>query len=325
MKRYAIGVDIGGTNTVVGMVDAQGECVATLGFKTREFEYIDDYVGAICDNIEKLVGLVADCELVGIGIGAPNMVYHTGCIEKPANLFWKDRQTGDRMEIIPMAEMIRHRFPDTLVRGTNDANTAAIGEMCFGGARGMKDFVVITLGTGLGSGFVANGELIYGHDGGAGELGHVIVERDGRMCTCGNRGCLEKYASATGIRNTVLEMLADPSKDSSLREIPVEQLDSRAIYDAAVKGDAVAMEAFEITGHWLGFGLAMAVAVTSPEAIFLFGGLAAAGNLILEPTKRYMEHYLLRNYRDKVKILPSGVDGGNAAILGAAALIWQDK
>ncbi len=308
---------------MVGIVDREGLCPASRSFKTREHEYIEDYVEKICITIRELTDSIEECEMVGIGIGAPNMVYHTGCIVNPANLFWKSRATDRRMDVIPLTEMVGRNFPEVEVRATNDANTAAIGEMCFGGARGMKDFLVVTLGTGLGSGFVAGGEVIYGHDGEAGELGHVVVEREGRICTCGNRGCLERYASATGIRNTVLELLADPSRESSLRDVAPESLEARTIYEAALRGDAVASEAFEITGHWLGYGLSMAVAVTSPEAIFLFGGLAAAGRFIIEPAKRYMEHYLSLNFRNKVKILPSEVDGGNAAILGAAALVWQ--
>jgi glucokinase len=207
---------------------------------------------------------------------------------------------------------------------TNDANAAAIGEMLFGGAVGMKDFIVITLGTGLGSGIVANGNLVIGHDGFAGELGHTIVEIDGRTCGCGNRGCLETYASATGIRRTVSMLIAKSNEPSVLREISSDKLSAKMITEAALNNDPIAVETFELTGKILGIKLAETVTIFSPEAIFLFGGLAKSGSLIISPTKRYMEEYMFPIFRNKVKLLPSALEGKNAAVLGAAALIWKE-
>ena len=257
-----------------------------------------------------------DMEILGFGIGAPMGNINKGTIEYPADLPWKG--------IIPLSNIFaRHTSLPVIV--TNDANAAAVGEMVYGGARGMKNFVVITLGTGLGSGFVVDGKLVYGHDGFAGEIGHTCIRpgQSNRDCGCGRKGCLETYVSATGLKRTVLKIMADRLDDSELRKHSFEELDSKMIYEAARRGDPIALEAFEHTGAMLGFKLADVVAHTNPEAIFLFGGLALAKELIFEPAKRHMEQNLLYIYRDKVKLLPSELSTQNAAVLGASSLVWS--
>ena len=259
-----------------------------------------------------------EVEILGYGIGAPMGNINKGTIEYPADLPWKG--------IIPLAEIFsRHTSLPVLV--TNDANAAAVGEMIYGGAKGMKNFVVITLGTGLGSGFVVDGKLVYGHDGFAGEIGHTVIRpgQSNRDCGCGRKGCLETYVSATGLKRTVLKILADRLEKSELRSYSFDELDSRKIYEAALRGDPIALEAFEHTGAMLGFKLADVVAHTNPEAIFLFGGLALAKELIFEPAREHMEKNLLHIYRDKVKLLPSELSTQNAAVLGASSLIWSDS
>ena len=316
MKKVAVGVDIGGTNSVYGLVDEQGEIICEGVFPTRNYPDFDQYIEELYIGIQSLLKRAGDeVELVGIGIGAPNGNYYTGTIEFAPNLVWKG--------VLNIVEKIKRYFPTVPVIITNDANAAAVGEMVYGGAKGMKDFLVVTLGTGLGSGFVANGKLIYGHDGFAGELGHVVVNKTGRICGCGRKGCLETYASATGIKRTVFKLLADHIEDSEFRRITYDGLTAEMITKAALNGDPIAIEAYEYTGKLLGEALADAVALTSPEAIFLFGGLAKAGKYIFEPTKKYMEQNLLAIFRNKVKLLPSGIDGKNAAVLGASALVWQ--
>ena len=330
MKKLAIGIDIGGINSAIGLTDDEGNVYAEQVVSTRQFPYVGDYpayVSALCDAIRTTVESVSsEFELAGIGIGAPNANYHAGTIEAPANL-WKfaddDTDRDESRRIFHLADDIRRRFPDTPVYVTNDANAATIGEMVYGNAKGMKDFVMITLGTGLGSGFVSNGELIYGHDGFAGEFGHIIVERNGRQCGCGRRGCLETYVSATGIKRTAFELMASMTQPSELRGIPFDQFDSAMISAAYDKGDPIAREAFRVTGEMLGRALADMVVITSPEAIFLFGGLAKAGERLFEPVRRAMDENMLFVFKDKVKLLPSGIDGKNAAILGASALVWQ--
>ena len=316
MKKVAVGVDIGGTNSVYGLVDEQGEIICEGVFPTRNYPDFDQYIEELYIGIQSLLKQAGDeVELVGIGIGAPTGNYYTGTIEFAPNLVWKG--------VLNIVEKIKRYFPTVPVIITNDANAAAVGEMVYGGAKGMKDFLVVTLGTGLGSGFVANGKLIYGHDGFAGELGHVVVNKTGRICGCGRKGCLETYASATGIKRTVFKLLADHIEDSEFRRITYDDLTAEMITKAALNGDPIAIEAYEYTGKLLGEALADAVALTSPEAIFLFGGLAKAGKYIFEPTKKYMEQNLLAIFRNKVKLLPSGIDGKNAAVLGASALVWQ--
>ena len=330
MKKLAIGIDIGGINTAIGLTDNDGNVYAESVVSTKKYPHFADYpayVEAVCNAMKTMVDSVSfSFELAGIGIGAPNANYHAGTIEMPANL-WKftdaDTDRDESRRIFHLADDIKRSFPDAPVFVTNDANAATIGEMVYGNAKGMKDFVMITLGTGLGSGFVANGELIYGHDGFAGEFGHVTVERNGRQCGCGRRGCLETYVSATGIKRTAFELMATMTQPSELRGIPFSEFDSAMISAAYDKGDPIAREAFRVTGEMLGRALADMVVITSPEAIFLFGGLAKAGDKLFEPTRKYMEENMLFVFKNKVKLLPSGIEGKNAAILGASALVWQ--
>ncbi|MBK8807590.1 MAG: ROK family protein [Bacteroidales bacterium] len=316
MKKVAIGIDIGGTNTVLGIVDRDGNLLSDISMPTQTKETIEEYVSDLVQKINSLIKSSKDkIEIVGIGIGAPNGNYHKGTIEHAANLRWKG--------IIPFVNLVKKHY-NVPVALTNDANAAAIGEMIYGAAKGMKDFVVITLGTGLGSGLVVNGELVYGHDGFAGEIGHTLVYPDGRQCGCSKKGCLETYVSATGMVRTMSEILCNSNKPSSLRDIPYNQLTSLSIQKALEAGDELAKECFEYTGKILGMKLADTVAHTSPEAIFLFGGMAKAGDLLIKPTIKSMEENLLPIFRNKVKILLSGLLDVNAAILGAGALIWNE-
>lgn len=316
MKQLVVGVDIGGTNSVYGLVDRDGNIFGEGVISTRKYPDFDQYLEELYIGIQDLLKkLDFEYEFLGIGIGAPNANYYNGTIEYAANLAWNG--------VVPFVEKFKRYYPNVPIIITNDANAAAIGEMIYGAARGMKDFIVVTLGTGLGSGFVANGELVYGHDSFAGELGHVIVQRSGRQCGCGRKGCLETYVSATGIKRTAFKLLADHIEDSEFRNITYNDLTAEMITKAALNGDPLAIEAYEYTGTMLGQALADAVTITSPEAIILFGGLAKAGKYIFEPTKRSLEGNLLRNFQNKVKLLPSGIDGRNAAVLGASALAWQ--
>ena len=314
-KEVVLGVDIGGTNTTFGYVDHEGTLLSEGAMKTEADRPAEEFFERLHDQAEILFkSMNKDFNLVGIGLGAPNANYYKGTIEQPPNLSW--------VYVDVVATLKRwYSIPIAL---TNDANAAALGEMLFGAARGMKDFIVITLGTGLGSGIVANGELIYGHDGFAGEIGHTIVDPIGRQCGCGRRGCLETYASASGICRTMEELLQAQSTPSELRNISPEHITSKRIFEAAQHGDTLACEAFEITGRYLGMKLTDSVAHLSPEAIILFGGLAAAGDFIFAPTKKYMEEYMLNIFKNKVRLLPSGLPKGNSAILGAAALIWKE-
>jgi glucokinase len=315
MNDVAIGIDIGGTNTAIGVVNREGICLADTSITTGAYEDVKDFVRALHERIQVLLQkLGMQNELKGIGIGAPNGNYYNGTIEFAPNLRWRG--------VIRMVDLVKQHY-DTLVVLTNDANAAAIGEMMYGGAKGMRDFIVITLGTGLGSGIVVNGELVYGHDGFAGEIGHTIVDPNGRQCGCGRRGCLETYASASGIKRTVFELLADSNTSTELRAVNFNDLTAAMLTEAATRGDKLALEAFERTGKILGLKLADAVAHTSPEAIFLFGGLAHAGEFIFEPTQRHMEANMLNIYKNKVKLLPSGLKN-NVAVLGASALVWKE-
>lgn len=317
VKEVVLGIDIGGTFSKFGIVDREGNCLADEYTSTDRFADINTYLENLYTEIANMVsGIKEKVEIKAIGIGAPNGNYYKGTIEHAPNLRWKG--------IVPFVELIRNYFKDGPVVLTNDANAAALGEMIYGGARNMKNFVVITLGTGLGSGLVVNGELVYGHDGFAGELGHVTVLPGGRMCPTGRRGSLEAYVSATGIKRTVFELLADSIEESEFRDITYNQLTAAMIYDAARRGDKIAMMAFEITGKTLGRALADTVMHLSPEAIFMFGGLVKSGDLILKPTKQAMEDNLLPVFRNKVKILPSQIQEGSAAILGASALAWNE-
>jgi glucokinase len=316
MHDLIAGIDIGGTNTVFGLVDRDGVVHGEGRVPTATHAGPEQLVHAVAEGIHTALAAVHGASLRAVGIGAPNGNYYRGTVEFAPNLAWRG--------IVPLASLFREALgvPACL---TNDANAAAIGEMTYGAARGMRDFLLVTLGTGLGSGFVANGHVIYGHDGFAGELGHTIAVRGGRPCGCGRRGCLETYASATGIVLTVRELLEEGGTDSRLARVDVEDLTSRAIADAAAAGDTLAKEAFEITGRTLGEALADAVAITSPEAIILFGGLARSGDLILAPTVRALEETLLPIFRGKTRILLSALMDRNAAVLGAAALALAEE
>lgn len=316
MKEVAVGIDIGGTNTAFGIVDHNGNCLKKNSIATNVHKTPETFLDELYKKVDDTIKSLDDIELKGIGIGAPNGNYYNGTIEHAPNLHWNG--------IIEMVNMSQ-KYYDLPIILTNDANAAAMGEMIYGGAKNMQNFIEITLGTGLGSGIVINGELVYGHDGFAGEIGHTLVQPlEGRQCGCGRRGCLETYVSATGIKRTVYELLANLTEESELRGICFNDLNSKMIADAANRGDKIALEAFEFTGKILGIKLADSTAFSSPEAIFLFGGLANAGDLIFKPTKKYMEHYMLNIFKNKVKLLPSGLEGGNAAILGASALVWNE-
>ena len=316
-KPYVVGIDIGGTNTVFGIVDARGTIIASSSIKTGAYEDVNDYVDEVCKNLLPLIIANGGVDKIkGIGIGAPNGNYYSGTIEFAPNLPWKG--------VIPLAAMFEERLgiPTAL---TNDANAAGIGEMTYGAARGMKDFIMITLGTGVGSGIVVNGQLVYGCDGFAGELGHVIVKENGRACGCGRKGCLETYCSATGVARTAREFLIARPEPSLLREIPAEEIQSKDVYDAAVKGDKLALDIFEFTGTILGEALANFVAFSSPEAIILFGGLAKSGDYIMKPIKKAMDGNVLSIFKGKAKLLLSQLKDADAAVLGASALGWEVK
>lgn len=317
-KPYVVGMDIGGTNTVFGVVDQRGNVLATDSIKTQLYPTIEEYVDAVCDKLLPLIDSLGGVgKIKGMGVGAPNGNYYKGTIEMAANLPWKG--------IIPLAALFEERL-GVPVALTNDANAAAIGEMTYGAARGMKDFIMITLGTGVGSGIVVNGQLLYGHDGFAGELGHVIVRREnGRQCGCGRKGCLETYCSATGVARTAREFLVARSEPSLLREIPAEEIVSKDVYDAAVKGDKLAQEIFEFTGTILGEALADFIAFSSPEAIVLFGGLAKSGDYIMKPIQKAMDETVMKIYKGKTKLLVSELKDADAAVLGASALGWEAK
>lgn len=313
--NIAIGIDIGGTNTVWGFILESGEVLATDHYSTIAFRNPEDFVASVSDQIKQTLAQHPEWNVLGIGIGAPNGNYFNGTIEYAPNLVWGDG-------IIPLAASFEKAL-GTPTWLTNDANAAAIGEQIFGVAKEMKDFIVITLGTGLGSGFVVNGELMYGHDAFAGELGHTTIVRNGRLCGCGRCGCLETYVSATGIVRTAELWLKERSTPSLLRS--VDSLDAAAITACAQQGDAFALELFDYTANQLGFALANTIALTSPEAIIFFGGLSRAGDLIVAPTKHYMEAYAQNIFQNKVKLLLSTVPEHHAAIMGAAALVWKNQ
>ncbi len=317
MKKAVAGIDLGGTFTKFGIVDRDGKVCASGSISTSTHPEIGGYLDELSEAIRGLLdGSKEKLVLQGIGVGAPNANYYSGAIEFAPNLNWRG--------VVPLASLLASRFGGIPVAITNDANAAAMGEMMYGGARNMKNFIVITLGTGLGSGIVVDGRVVYGNDGFAGELGHVNVRDDGRHCGCGRKGCLETYVSATGIKRTVYELLARHTDESELRKIPFDQLSARAISEAADRGDRIAMKSFEMTGKILGKSLADVVALFSPQAIFMLGGLANAGDHIFKPAKEYMEKNLLPIFRNKVELLPSGLGENNAAVLGAAGLIWKE-
>ncbi len=316
MEQLAIGIDIGGTGTKFGIVDREGNVLFSSEMSTRGYKEINDFIIDLHKNLQPLIDNIGGIgRIKGIGVGAPNGNFYTGTIEYAPNLPWKG--------VIPLAKIIQDEFKLPVVL-TNDANAAALGEMKYGAAKDMKDFIMITLGTGVGSGIVANGSLIYGHDGFAGELGHVIVIPDGRYHEgTGKKGSLESYASATGVRLTTIEFLENSETPSLLRAVPRDQLDSKKVYDAAMAGDQLAKEIFEFTGKILGLALANFVMFSSPSAIVLFGGLTKAGDLILKPTRESMEANLIQVFQNKVKILVSHLKEADAAILGASALAWD--
>lgn len=318
LQQLVIGIDIGGTGTKFGIVDRDGNVLFSSEISTKKHATVDSFIDELHDALGELIQKAGGTgRIKGIGVGAPNGNYYTGTIEYAPNLPWKG--------IIPLAKLLEDKFqlPTSL---TNDANAAAIGEMTYGAAQGMKDFIMITLGTGVGSGIVANGQLIYGHDGFAGELGHTIIIPDGRLHPgTGKHGSLESYASATGVRYTALELLEKTTEDSLLRKVPAADMDSKKVYEAAIQGDKLAREIYEYTGRILGIALANAVMFSSPEAIILFGGLTKAGDLILKPTREHMEANLIQIFQNKVKILISHLKESDAAILGASALAWDIK
>jgi len=332
MKKVAIGIDIGGTNTAIGVVDEKGQVLYTKspqvptpkkeenpnGDPGKSSVILAKYIDVLESEINNAMKAVSGMEVVGIGIGAPNGNYYSGTIEYAPNLPF--------VGVVRFADLIQAKFPKIkVVKLTNDANAAALGELIYGGGKGMKNFVMITLGTGLGSGIIVDGDLVYGHDGFAGECGHTTIVPDGRVCGCGLRGHLEAYCSATGIKRTVFELLAEYNdSESELAKVPYNEMNAKKVFDAAEKGDVIAKKTFEHTGHLLGRGLADTVAHLSPEAIFLFGGAAAAGHYIFTPTKASLEAHLLPIFKNKVKILPSELSEGSAAIVGASALVWKE-
>ena len=316
-KPYSIGIDIGGTNTVFGIVDRKGNVIAKSSIKTKGYPDFKSYLEDLYSAISKLIkDNEAEGKIFGIGIGAPGANYHTGTIVNAANLNWGEN--------LPIAKLVSEKFGGIPVTVTNDANAATMGEMVYGAAKGMQDFMMITLGTGVGSGIVSNGKLIYGHDGLAGELGHVIVERNGRKCGCGRKGCLETYCSSTGVVRTAKEFL-QKDEPSELRKLDVEKITSKDVYDAAIKGDKMAKEIFDYTGTKLGEALADFTAFSSPEAFVLFGGLMKSGDLLLEPMKKAFDENLLFIYNEKPKILISTLNEDDGAVLGASALAWETE
>ena len=318
-KPYVVGIDIGGTNTVFGIVDARGAVIASNSIKTRKHAVVEDYINELHSELTKLMEANdAVGKIHGIGIGAPNANYYSGMIEQGVNLPWPTP--------IPLAQLVADKF-GVPVSITNDANAAAIGEMTYGVARGLKDFIMITLGTGVGSGIVINGQLVYGHDGFAGELGHVIMKRNnGRLCGCGRTGCLETYCSATGVARTAREFLeARATEPSLLRNMPIEDITSKDVFDAAIAGDKLSKDVYEFTGEILGQALADFTVFSAPEAFVLFGGLAKSGELLLKPLRESLEKHLMNIWKGKIKVLISELKEADAAVLGASALGWEAR
>ena len=320
MKPYVIGLDLGGTNSVFGIVDSRGEIKATTAIKTGGFDSAEAYVDACINALQPIIEQVGGIETIkAMGIGAPNANYYKGTIEFAPNLPWAHNG------IVPLAQMFSDRLGGIPVAMTNDANAAALGEMVYGVARGMKNFIVITLGTGVGSGIVVNGQLLYGSDGFAGELGHVTMVRgeEGRLCGCGRKGCLEAYCSATGVARTARELLAKTTRPSLLRDIKPEDITSLEVSIAAGKGDELANEIYEFTGKMLGEACADFAAFSSPEAFIFFGGMVKAGELIMKPIRESYEKHVMPIFRGKAQFLVSGLDGTSAAVLGASAVGWE--
>ena len=318
LKPYVIGLDLGGTNSVFGIVDSRGEIKATTAIKTQAYDNVEDYVQASVDALQIIIDQVGGIDKIkAMGIGAPNGNYYSGTIEFAANLSW-----GHNC-IVPLADMFSKKL-GIPVALTNDANAAAIGEMIYGVARGMKNFIDITLGTGVGSGVVVNGQVVYGCDGFAGELGHVtMVRENGRDCGCGRKGCLETYCSATGVARTAREFLAKSAAPSPLREIDPDSITSFDVFQAAEKGDQIALDVFEYTGTLLGRTCADFATFNTPEAFVFFGGLARAGEYLMEPLRRAFDENVLKIFKVKAKLLVSTLKGSEAAVLGASALGWE--
>ena len=317
MKPYVLGIDIGGTNTVFGIVDARGNVIASSSIKTGKHADFNDYLEELYSEASHLIEAnEATDKIQGIGIGAPNANYYTGEINNAANLPWKD---------VKLAQLVSEKF-GIPVAVTNDANAAALGEMTYGAARGLKDFIMITLGTGVGSGIVINGQVVYGHDGLAGELGHLIIKRNnGRLCGCGRTGCLEAYCSATGVARSAREFLEIRTEPAILRNLPIEEITSKDVYDAAIQGDQIAKDIFNYTGTLLGEAMADMTVFSSPEAFILFGGLAKSGELLLRPMREAMDRTMLSAFKGKPKIILSELKEADAAVLGASALGWEAK
>lgn len=319
-KPYVIGLDLGGTNSVFGIVDVRGEIKATTAIKTGGYDTAEAYVDACVKALQPILDQVGGLETIkAMGIGAPNGNYYNGTVEYATNLPWAHDT------IVPLAKMFSERLGNIPVGLTNDANAAAVGEMIYGVARGMKNFIVITLGTGVGSGIVVNGQLLYGHDGFAGELGHVTMVRgeEGRMCGCGRTGCLEAYCSATGVARTAKELLQTTTRPSLLREMNVDDITSLDVSIAAGKGDELAKEIYDFTGKMLGEACADFAVFSSPEAFIFFGGMTKAGELIMKPIRDAYEAHVMKIFRGKAKFLISGLDGASAAVLGASAIGWE--
>lgn len=316
-KPYVIGLDLGGTNSVFGIVDRRGTIVTTTSVKTQEQNDVEVYVDNCCTALKKIIEEVGGIEKIqAMGIGAPDANYYTGIIDNPANLPWKGE--------IPLAKMFSDRL-GIPVALTNDANAAAIGEMAYGAAKGMKNFIMITLGTGVGSGIVVNGQVVYGSDGFAGELGHVIVDKssEARSCGCGRKGCLETYCSATGVARTAKMIVSSSERPTLLRNIPLDEITSKDVAIAAGQGDEVAKEIFEYTGKILGEACADFAAFSSPEAFIFFGGLTKAGDLLMDPIKKAYDENVLFLYKNKAQMIVSELDDAGAAVLGASALGWE--
>lgn len=315
-KQYVIGLDMGGTNSVFGIVDQRGNIVAQTVISTKAYPVIEDYVAAGVAALQPLFDIIGGIDNVrGMGIGAPNGNFYHGTIEYAANLAWQG--------IVPVAELFSKALGGMPVRVTNDANAAAMGEMAYGVAKGMKNWIMITLGTGVGSGIVVDGKVVYGSDSFAGELGHVIAERNGRLCGCGRKGCLETYCSATGVSRTAREILEKSDAPSPLRDLDPEKITSYDVFCAAEKGDQIALDIFNFTGEMLGRACADFACFNSPEAFVFFGGLTKAGHYIMDPIKKAYDENVLKNYKGKAQILVSGLKGSEAAVLGASALGWE--
>jgi glucokinase len=315
MKEVVAGVDIGGTNTIIGFVDAEGVIHTQGRLLTADYAFADDFVIALDAKLKEMSAAQPDLKLTGIGIGAPNANFNNGTIELAPNLRWKG--------IIPLVKLTERRT-GLKTRITNDANAAALGEMIFGAAKGVKHFIILTLGTGLGSGIVVDGEVVYGHTGFAGELGHMTVAEGGRVCGCGRRGCLETYASATGLVRTVLALLSDRRDESLLRELRGSEITSRRVAEAAAAGDIIAQEALDQTARMIALGIANSVIFSSPEVIYLFGGLAQAGDAIFGPVRKYADELVQPVFRGTFRVEASGLPEAQAAILGSSALIWKE-